>query len=274
MPEPAGTGRRPAPRTLERRRRLHSGRTRQKSAAALDASFAPRRARSEFAATTRPGDSLLPPIPRRLREIDAATAGEHSSLDSSDRCYYVWEYTARQGYDFSVVNRLISNLKMKPTRIASRPDCEAVKRQAVRHAAAALRELIERPWVEGRLTFVPMPPSKAFDHPDHDDRMLRILAAAFTGFDADIRAMLEQTSSTRADHERRERLRLAELRAILRLDEAAVSAAPRPVIAIVDDVLTSGKHFRVARELLSRRFPRTAVIGIFIARRARSGAHP
>jgi hypothetical protein len=210
---------------------------------------------------------LLPPIPRRLREIDATTAGEHSSLDPPDRCYYIWEYTAGRRYDFGAANRLISNLKLKPTQIAARPDRGALKRQAVLHAAAALRALIERPWVEGHGTFVPMPPSKTADHPDHDDRMRRILAAAFTGFDADIRPMLEQTSSTCADHESAERLRLAELRAILRLDEAAASKAPRSVIAVVDDVLTSGKHFKVARELLSRRFPGTAVIGIFIARR-------
>ncbi|MGH8150424.1 MAG: hypothetical protein ACRETB_10695 [Steroidobacteraceae bacterium] len=154
------------------------------------------------------------------------------------------------------------------------PQRESFKRQAVEHAAAALRALIERPWVEERGTFVPTPPSKAGDHPDHDDRMRRILDAAFEGFDADIRPMLEQASSTCADHERAERLPLAELRALMRLNETAASTAPRPVIAIVDDVVTSGKHFKVARELLSRRFPGTPVIGIFIARRVHIGPSP
>jgi adenine/guanine phosphoribosyltransferase-like PRPP-binding protein len=44
------------------------------------------------------------------------------------------------------------------------------------------------------------------------------------------------------------------------------AAPPRANIAIVDDVLSSGKHFKVAQAHLSRRFPGVPVTGIFIAR--------
>ena len=43
--------------------------------------------------------------------------------------------------------------------------------------------------------------------------------------------------------------------------------APR-LVAVVDDLLTTGAHFRAAKSILSARFPEIAVVGMFIARRA------
>ena len=39
-------------------------------------------------------------------------------------------------------------------------------------------------------------------------------------------------------------------------------------IAIVDDVLTTGGHFRAAKNVLSAKFPNVPIVGLFIARRA------
>ena len=51
-----------------------------------------------------------------------------------------------------------------------------------------------------------------------------------------------------------------------RIDDAL--ATPRPEsIAIVDDVLTTGAHFRAASSLLPARFPTVEIVGLFIARR-------
>jgi len=50
------------------------------------------------------------------------------------------------------------------------------------------------------------------------------------------------------------------------VDESLLEPAPR-VIAVVDDVLTTGAHFKAAQLLLSSRFPGVAVYGIFVARR-------
>jgi hypothetical protein len=134
---------------------------------------------------------LLPSIPQRLLQIDETTVGEHFSLVASDFCYYIWEYTAGQRYDFSPTNQLIANLKIKPTQIAVNPRRDHHKQQAISHSAAALRSLIQRTWVEQHGTFVPMPASKIPKHQDYDDRIYRLLQAAFAGFNADIRPMLE-----------------------------------------------------------------------------------
>lgn len=208
---------------------------------------------------------MLPSIPEKLRRIDESTVEEHFSLDSKDRCYYVWEYTAGKDYSFSPTNQLIKNLKITPTEFGRSRGRARYKREAMDHAAATLRKLIPKGFAEQRATFVPIPGSKAHGHPDYDDRISQVLTAAFSGWDADIREMLTLTESTAADHAAEERLTYGELLSITRLT-AAADDAPRPVIAIVDDVLNSGKHFRVAQELLSTRFPETEIRGIFIAR--------
>lgn len=201
-----------------------------------------------------------------MLQIDETTVGEHFDLEPSDLCYYVWEYTAGQRYDFSPTNQLIANLKIKPSQIAANPNRAYYKQQAISHSSAALRSLIRQRWIEQAGTFVPMPGSKIPGNPEYDDRILKILQTSFGGFHADIRPLLEQAVNTAADHESSERMSYKELRAITQISATASAAAPRANIAVVDDVLNSGKHFKVAQELLSARFPGTPIIGIFLAR--------
>jgi hypothetical protein len=214
---------------------------------------------------------LLPPIPEKLRKIDDSTVGEHFSLDDADRCYYVWEYAARQRYDFSPANQLVFNLKIKPGALAKAPTRNRYKAEAIAHAGAALRSLITRAFVETRATFVPMPCSKAVADPDYDDRVSRVLAHAFRGWDADVREMLSLTKSTPADHESADRLTFDELLSITQLTNQ-IAIGPRSVIVIVDDVLNSGKHFKVAQSLIKGRHANAEIRGVFLARCVRQPA--
>jgi hypothetical protein len=54
-----------------------------------------------------------------MLQIDETTVEDHFSLATSDFCFYIWEYTAGQRYDFSPTNQLIANLKIKPTQITA-----------------------------------------------------------------------------------------------------------------------------------------------------------
>ena len=77
--------------------------------------------------------------------------------------------------------------------------------------------------------------------------------------------MLGLTHSILADHETADRIPYDELLAISRLSD--VSGKPlRPVVIIVDDVLNSGKHYKVAQALISAQAPTSEIRGLFVAR--------
>jgi hypothetical protein len=211
---------------------------------------------------------LLPPIPQKLRKIDDFTVGDHSWLASSDQCYYIWEYTARKGHGFSPANDFVWNLKIKPSAIDKSPLRYRHKLEAIAHAGQALRTFITREFAETLATFVPIPCSKAVTDPEYDNRLHKVLATAFHGWDADVRDVLRLKHSTPADHESAERLTFDELLGITEL-KGSFDSAPRQVIVIVDDVLNSGKHFKVAQSLIQDRYPSAEIRGVFLARCAR-----
>lgn len=208
---------------------------------------------------------MLPPIPEKVWTIDETTIHQHFLLKTGDQCFCIWEYTRRGGFDASPTNSLISNLKKKPSKIAKNPKEGPYKQKAVAYAAQAVRSLIPRSWLETQGTLVPIPSSKIAGHPDYDDRLTRVLQLACAGYAADIRPLIEQTQSTDADHESSERQKFDELQGITRINEA-VAHPTRPYIVLFDDVLNSGKHFKVAQQVLSARFPTAHIVGVFLAR--------
>jgi hypothetical protein len=209
---------------------------------------------------------LLPPIPTKLSQIDETTVDQHFLLAPTDICFHVWEYTRRGGFNASPTNSLISNFKKKPSKLLTNPREAPWKERAIQHSAQALRSLVRRQWIEEFGTLIPIPCSKIGGHPDHDNRLQQVLTRAFSGYAADMRPLLIQTRSTTADHETSERQRFEELLAVTRIDEAIVSTSVRRQIMVFDDVLNSGKHFKVAQRLLKERFAGTPVIGVFLAR--------
>src|SRR6266436_6706702 len=58
-----------------------------------------------------------------------------------------------------------------------------------------------------------------------------------------------------------------ELRANYRFEEQSLAGLPRSV-GIVDDVLTTGSHFRAIKDMILERLPDHRVVGFFVARRA------
>jgi hypothetical protein len=208
---------------------------------------------------------LLPPIPQKLWKIDDSTVGDHFFLDSADQCFYVWEYAARKGYKFSPANNLVWNLKIKPSAIERSPLRYRHKLEAILHAAEALRTFISREFVESRATFVPIPCSKMVGDPEYDNRLARVLSTAFHGWKADVRDMLKLTRSTLADHESAERLGFDELLGITAATES-MDTALRPIVVILDDVLNSGKHFKVAQKRVRERWSDVEIRGLFLGR--------
>ena len=198
-------------------------------------------------------------MPQRLTAIDDLTRGDHWYLRRTDVCHFIGAYTAGKGAAYSAANGLILDLKTPVSRMRRRNPPH--KEKAIATAAAALRRALDASPLE-RAVFVPVPPSKSRD----DDRLVRMLRAVRPEPPLDVRELLVQTRSVEPTHRRSARLRASDIEAMYGIDKA-LEAPAAGLVVVVDDLLTSGAHFRAAQRVLSRRFPDIDVAGLFLARR-------
>ena len=202
-------------------------------------------------------------FPRRATAVDELTRPDHYYLDEDDRCVFIGEYTARAGYQHSETNQLILNLKKGMDRRDKRD--WRYKGLAIQQAGGTFAAVLNERTLD-EYTFVPMPPSKAQDDPEYDDRMVQVVRAIRPGRPVDVRELIVQSLSTETAHGSTQRLRPEQLVEIYRVDESV--AEPKPTaLVVVDDVLTTGAHFKAAQSVLVDRFPGVSVFGLFVARR-------
>jgi predicted amidophosphoribosyltransferase len=197
----------------------------------------------------------------RLREVDEIAREDHSFITPEDKCLYLYEFT--KGGGFAGDNQLIANLKKKPA--TSNHYELQYKRAAIRNTANTLINALNPIFISSA-TFVPVPPSKATNDPAYDNRMTQVCRSL--GAEVDVRELVTQSISMEASHERgaKPRIQVADLLSIYSIDESIAADAPQTV-AVVDDVLTTGTHFKAMQQVLSGRFPKARIFGIFIARR-------
>jgi hypothetical protein len=196
-----------------------------------------------------------------LTKVDELFRSDHYYLSPTDECYFIGEYTARQGFQFSSTNDLIYNLKKKMDK-RGRPEW-AYKGWAIRTAAEQVMQSLNPDFLR-TATFVPIPPSKVMLDPLYDDRMSQVVR--LLGPETDARELVNQTQSMADAHSAEERPRPDDLYAIYRIDRALVDPKPRQ-LAVVDDVLTTGAHFKAMQRLLNETYPGVPLVGIFVARR-------
>ena len=201
-------------------------------------------------------------FPQRLTAIDDRTRGGHWYLRRTDVCHYIGEYAAGKGAAYSATNRLILDFKTPVSRTRRNPP---PKDKAIAGAADALRRALQASPLD-RAVFVPVPPSKAKDDDGYDDRLVRMLRAVRPERPLDVRELIVQTHSVEPTHRRSARLRASDIEAMYGIDEA-LEAPGTGLVVVVDDLITSGAHFRAAQRTLSRRFPHIDVVGLFLARR-------
>jgi predicted amidophosphoribosyltransferase len=203
-------------------------------------------------------------FPSRLTRIDDLTRKHHTFLEVADECFFFGEYTARKSWAHSPTNQLILNFK-KPMSRKHLPEWRH-KTNAINQVANAFSKAIHSRFTD--LTLIPIPPSKLKNDPEYDDRMMKMLHAlrAPDGIIPDIRELILQSEAIRAAHHSDNRPRPHELEKIYQINENL--SQPKPAwIALIDDVLTTGAHFRAMSNILKRRFPEARITGIFIARR-------
>jgi predicted amidophosphoribosyltransferase len=199
----------------------------------------------------------------RFRKIDALTLPDHTRLTAEDVCLFLIEKTSHRDYSFSPANQLIANIKRNPA--TSSPGALRHKNQDMKKCSMALKHALNGDWLQDAV-LIPVPPSKAINHPEYDDRMETICRQI--GPEVDVRNLVKQNASMVASHERApgERPTVEELLAVYSIEENLVNGDPK-YIGIVDDVLTAGTHYRAMHTILSNRFTNAKIAGIFVARR-------
>lgn len=200
--------------------------------------------------------------PPRLQKIDDLVRSDHSYLESGDECYYWGEYSARQGFSYSETNSLILNFKKSLSK-QGLPEWQ-YKEKAIDKISTIFRAIFQ-PIMFTSTTLIPVPPSKSKSHPEHDDRLFRLLQKIGEGRNADIRELVKQNGSIQPAHESNNRPRPQDLEAIYQIDETMSKPDPGNII-VFDDVLTTGCHFKAMQKVLNDRFPNAQIFGVFITR--------
>lgn len=195
-------------------------------------------------------------------EIDELTRKDHFYLTPIDECYFEGEYTPREGFSYSDTNNFIHNLK-KPVERRGRAEWR-YKENAISRAAKSIKLGFEKDWIKS-VVLIPSPPSKMPTDQAYDDRIIRILKQIEPQWNLDIRKLIVQTRNREAMHTLDDRYTPDQLMNMWEINEALINPIPSK-IAFVDDILTSGTHFRAAKDLLQQRFGPLSVTGIFLAR--------
>lgn len=205
-------------------------------------------------------------FPQRLTKIDELMRRDHVYLSDDDDCYFIGEYAARVGYACSATNNLILNFKKGMDRRGS-PEWQ-YKDRAIKEAATAFRIALVHMGQQALngMTFVPVPPSKAKDDDLYDDRLTQMLNLIRPEPKLDVREVILQEHSTDPSHSSDVRLGPDEIQAMYGIAEELTQPEP-DMIVVVDDVLTTGAHYRAVKSGLAACFPGRKIIGLFIARR-------
>jgi predicted amidophosphoribosyltransferase len=198
----------------------------------------------------------------KLTKIDSTIISDHYYLSSADTCYFLWNYKAGVGFSAGGINQQILNFKIAVNLKGE--NRYQYKIDAIEGFANDLKKTIS----SGRLkncVFVPIPPSKCKKDPLHDDRMLITLQKSF-GATGDIRELILTKKSIPAVHNSPARPTIQNLLNNLKIDNALDTNIP-DVIILVDDLITTGAHFKACKELLQSKFTDAKIVGLFIARR-------
>lgn len=175
--------------------------------------------------------------------------------------YYFLEYTPRMRSTHSATNDLVLNLK-KPVSHRGQSDW-VWKERAIDKVVDLISGGINPEWARNAV-LVPIPPSKGRNNPLYDDRIAQICMRVSRNTGATYRDILTQNEDLESFHDGR-RLPPSSLAGYYRINESLIHPTPG-VVGIVDDVLTTGCHFKAVQLALASVWPNVDYVGIFLAR--------
>lgn len=178
-------------------------------------------------------------------------------LDDSDICYYAREFVSRGGYQASEANNLISNFKKDPS-LKDTPQWRH-KLRVAQQFAVELDGLLPTD-----ISIALIPSSKISSDPEYDPRMDIMLGyLAKRRPDIKVESPLRTKTSSTAVHQGGQR----KVTAIMdNLEWLGLSNASLTGLVLVDDVITSGAHYKACQRMVQRHAPAIELAGIFWAR--------
>ena len=194
-----------------------------------------------------------------------------SNLSADDICLYYLVYTPAGGYEASDANQWVLNYKIPIQRLRDNPQRRHYKEKAIHDYACAIINLVRTIKVDDvsisglhdKVGVLPVPPSKAQDDKDYDNRTLKTAMHVCNQTGFRLCDDIETTNPIMASHSGGTRdPQIIEQT----LSRVALDANKCDWLFIVDDVLVSGAHFIAINEVLKRTGFHGEVIGLFLAR--------
>jgi len=178
-------------------------------------------------------------------------------LQDGDECFYARDYIAEGGYKASEANQLISNFKKEVSK-RGRPEWR-YKVDSITQFANELYSIIPSDFVVAHI-----PSSKRKADADYDSRLDDVLRE-LKGFNSTLTIVEPFTVKntlikTSYGGERKQSVFYNNLQW-----QGGLPAGLQSII-LVDDVITSGAHFKACKQLLTEKLPQLKVYGVFWAK--------
>lgn len=200
------------------------------------------------------------------KKIDAAQQKVPSELClPDDECYYAREYTSGAGFGVSLCNDLIQNFKKSPDKRGT--DQWQYKENSIRRFAKELASLFTK---DKQYTVCTILTSKRRGSPNYDDRFDQVIAELKGHhpsiiYEEPIELIDDSKSASREGGPR---------------DASSIIKSYRwtgfkngipPLVIVLDDVITTGGHFKASKQVIHAHHPEIRVIGVFWAMTVREG---
>lgn len=177
-------------------------------------------------------------------------------MTADDDCYYARDYISHGSYSASEANQLISNFKKHP-KYKGTPSWR-YKEQAIDRFAREIATVLGK-----NISVAAIPPSKLPTHPEYDSRLAdTLIRLKQLRPDLTIERPFTCRASTVPSHQGGSR-RIDEIAANLQWRGLSVGCK---TLVLIDDVLTTGAHFRACKRVLARDAQGVYVAGLFWAR--------
>lgn len=198
----------------------------------------------------------------RWRKIDQATQEIPSYLDiQNDICYYAREYVAYGGYNTSDTNSVILNFK-KPPSVKDTPQWH-YRQKAVKQIATELYCFFKQlPLNNIFISWIPS--SKLITDPEYNSRFEDLLLKLAGYLQINYGHLIISKGKLQPSHLDGPR-DPSILTSNFTLNQD-IDISPFTWVVLIDDVITSGSHFKVCKNLILEKFSEKKIAGVFWAK--------